>query len=60
MEKLLRIPHIDQYGAQTNATPGLASASKTSKSTPTVTHFLQKGHSFTKKDTPPIVSFSTV
>lgn len=43
-----------------NATLGLASISETSKTTPTVTYFLQKGHSFINKDTSPnsVINYS--
>jgi hypothetical protein len=37
------------------ATLGIAWAQETSKPTPTVTHFLQQGHTYSNKTTPPIV-----
>ena len=53
LEKELRVLHLGVQGAEDTATPGLAWAYETTKTTSIVTHFLQQGHTYSNKAKPP-------
>ena len=55
LEKELRVLHLDPQAAERRlcATPGTAWVYETSKSTPTVTYFLQQGNTYFNKAIPP-------